>query len=119
MRWLLVLFALCALTLSAADITGTWKGSADTPVGQVERTFVFKVDGNKVSGETDSNMFGKSAIEDGKIDGDTVTFTLSIEIQGARSKANYTGKIEGDQIKFKVEVPDYGQTTEYTVKRVS
>lgn len=119
MKRLLLFFALSALTALAADITGTWKGSADTPMGTVERTFTFKVDGDKLTGETSSNMFGKSTIENGKVDGDNISFSITINIQGNQAKANYTGKVEGDQIKLKVEVPDYGQTTEYTVKRVS
>ena len=36
-----VLAALFASVLCAADITGTWKGTAQTPVGTTERTFVF------------------------------------------------------------------------------
>jgi hypothetical protein len=119
MKWLLFLMALWASIASAADISGTWKGTAETPNGTVERTFVFKVDGNKLTGETESNMFGKSTIENGKIDGDNVSFTITVKVQGNEGKANYTGKVDGDQIKFKVEIPEYGQTVEYTAKRVS
>ena len=107
-----------ALTAAAADISGTWKGTAQTPNGPVERTFNFKVDGNKLTGDTTSDMFGKSVIEDGKI-GDNVSFTITVKIQGNESKVNYTGKVEGDQIKFTVEIPAINQTIEYTAKRVT
>ncbi|MBV9763563.1 MAG: hypothetical protein JOZ48_01860 [Acidobacteriaceae bacterium] len=119
MKWLLPLIGLLAFTLSAADVSGTWKGTAQSPAGAVERTFVFKVDGNKLTGETSSNMFGKSVIEDGKVDGDNISFTITINYQGNEAKVNYKGKVQNDEIKFTVEIPDFGQTLEYTAKRVS
>ena len=120
MKWALVFTALFASVLLAADVTGTWKGTAETQFGKVERTFVFKVDGNKLTGETTSNMFGKSTIEDGKIDGDNLSFTITINFQGNEAKANYKGKVTGDTIKFTVEIPGSDQPSiEYTAKRVS
>ena len=118
MKWLLLSILLVAASASAADVSGTWKGTAQTPNGPAERTFVFKVDGSKLTGETSSDRFGKSAIEDGKIDGDNISFTLTVNIQGTDSKVNYKGKVDGDQIKFTVEIPAIGQTIEYTAKRV-
>ncbi len=119
MKWLICLFALFAFTVSAADITGTWKGSADTPNGTVERTFDFKVDGNKLTGETSSNMFGKSVIDDGKVDGDNISFTVTVSVQGQQNKVEYKGKVEGDQIHFTVEIPSMSYKVEYTAHRVS
>lgn len=118
MRWLLCLTAVFAFTASAADISGNWKGTAETPNGTVERTFVFKVDGHKLTGETTSNMFGKSTIEDGTVDGDDVSFAIKVNVQGTEGKVSYKGKVEGDTIKFKVDVPAVGQTLEMTAKRV-
>ena len=103
---------------SAADITGTWKGTAETPAGKVQRTFNFKVDGSKLTGEATSDVLGNSEIQDGKIDGDTITFTIDVTIQGNQAKANYTGKVVGDQINMSVKVEGVEQTIEYSVKRV-
>jgi hypothetical protein len=119
MKWLVCLLALFALTVSAADIAGTWKGTVDTPNGSVERTFNFKVDGNKLTGDTTSNMFGKSVIEDGKIDGDNISFSLSVNVQGQAGKVEYKGEVKGDQIHFKVEVPSMSYKVEYDAHRVS
>ncbi|HEY6291617.1 MAG TPA: hypothetical protein VI455_08660 [Terriglobia bacterium] len=119
MKWLWASILFLAVAASAADVSGTWKGTAQTPNGPIERTFIFKVDGNKLTGETTSSAFGKSEIEDGKVDGDNISFTLTVNIQGTESKVNYKGKVEGDQIKFTVEIPAIGQTIEYTAKRVS
>lgn len=119
MKWLLLLLAAFAITASAADISGTWKGTADTPAGSVERTFVFKVDGTKVTGETTSQMFGKSQIEDGKIDGDNLSFVITANFQGNEAKISYKGKVSGDNIKLTATIPGMDQTIEYTIKRTS
>ncbi len=119
MRWLLVLMMVFAVCASAADVSGTWKGTADTPNGQIERTFVFKVDGNKLTGETSSQMMGKSTIMDGKVDGDKLTFSITVKFQDQEVKLNYTGKVSGDEIKFHVEASEGGLTLDYTAKRVS
>ncbi len=119
MKWLPVLMAASALTAFAADVSGTWKGTAETPNGTIERTFVFKVDGNKLTGETSSEMLGKSAIEDGKVDGDNLEFTISVNFQGNATKIHYKGKVNGDEIKFTAEIGGSDQTVEYVAKRVT
>jgi hypothetical protein len=105
MKWLFVLMAVFALTASAADITGNWKATLDMGGGQpMERTFVFKQDGAKLTGETTSSMIGKSTITDGKVEGDTVTFTITGNMQGQEMKLTYKGKIvSATEIKFDVE----------------
>ena len=125
MKWILCLIAALAMAASAAapqgsrpkDISGTWKASAEGPNGTMERTFVFKVDGNKLTGETTSSMLGKSTITDGKVDGDNVTFTIDAKFQDQEMKLNYKGKVNaaGDEIKFTVEVQ--GQSIEWVAKR--
>jgi hypothetical protein len=118
MKWLLVLMVLLAFSASAADITGNWKGTAETPNGTVERTFIFKQDGTKLTGETNSQFTGRSEITDGKVSGDDVTFTIVAKFQDNDVKLTYKGKISGDTIKFTVEGLQ-GFTLEYNAKKVS
>lgn len=120
-KWLLppLLILSLALTAAAADVTGAWKGTAQTPNGPIERTFNFKVDGNKLTGDTNSEIFGKSVIDDGTVDGDTISFTITVNFQGNQGKVNYKGKVKGDQIDFTVEIPALSQTVEYSAKRVT
>ena len=111
MKWSMTLMALMGalvLTASAADIGGNWKATAEGPNGAMERTFAFKVDGNKVTGETTSTMMGKSVITDGKVEGDTVTFTITGKFGDQEVKISYKGKIEGNEIKFTSEMADGG-----------
>lgn len=120
-KWLLppLVILSVALTAAAADVTGTWKGTAQTPNGPVERTFNFKVDGNKLTGDTNSEIFGKSVIDDGAVDGDNISFTITVNFQGNQGKVNYKGKVKGGQIDFTVEIPALNQTVEYSAKRVA
>ena len=59
-------------------------------------------------GESTSTMMGKSAITDGKVEGDTVTFTLAGKFGDQEVKLNYTGKIAGSEIKFSSEMAGGG-----------
>jgi hypothetical protein len=119
MKRLLLLLAAFALVASAADVTGTWKGTADTPMGKIERTFVFKVDGDKLTGETSSAMTGKSTVVDGKIDGDKISFNVTVSAQGFEMKLHYNGVVSGKQIKLHVESEDGAINLDYTVDKVS
>ena len=84
----------------AADITGKWTAQMPGRGGQTrEATFNFKVDGNTVTG-TVSGPRGDMEISDGKIDGDTITFTQTMEFNGNSMKILYKGTISGDSIKF-------------------
>jgi len=112
---LLTVFAFAA---SAADISGTWKGTAETPNGAIERTFLFKCDGVKLTGESTSEIFGKSTISDGKIEGDAVSFILTVKFQDNEMKLNYKGKIKGEELVVTVELPD-GNSLDYKAKKVS
>ena len=111
---------LCTIAAFAADISGNWKATADGPNGAMERTFTFKVDGNKVTGETTSTFVGKSTITDGKIDGDTITFTITANLQGTELKLSYKGKINGKEMTLTSESVAGGGTApiEWKAKKV-
>ena len=118
-----LLFSLLAFTVAAcaADISGTWKGTADGPQGNLERTFTFKVDGTKLTGDTTSQMLGKSEIKDGKIDGDNISFTITASMQGNELKLTYKGTVSGSEIKLASEVSGGGGggfgTINWTLKK--
>ena len=122
MKRLLVLLTISvfsALTMLAADIAGTWKGTTEGPNGSMERTFTFKVDGSKLTGETTSSMLGKSEITDGKVDGDNLSFSINVSYQGNDMKINYKGKANGNEMDLTADVPGAGQAFEWHVKKIS
>jgi len=118
MKWLPVLAMVCCLSLCAADVAGTWKASVETPNGTFESTFVFKVDGNKLSGTVSSRM-GDAPISDGKVDGDDVSFVVVRNRDGQEFKLTYKGKIKGNEMTLTLSVPGMDQTFDMTAKKTS
>lgn len=98
MKKLIGLLVLSALAVMGADLNGTWKGTAESQNGTIERTFIFKVDGAKLTGEAISEMFGKSAIENGKVEGDAVSFQIKVKFQEEERTMSYTGKLAGETL---------------------
>ena len=66
----------------------------------MECTFTFKADGGKLSGETVSDMMGKSLIENGKIDGDKLSFQIKIKFQNQEMLIQYKGSVSGNKIRL-------------------
>lgn len=97
-----VLVALAVFTAAAADINGAWKATMQGRDGQtMEQTFKLKSEGSTVTGSISGGMGGEAQIQDGKIEGDTVTFKVKREFNGNEMVIKYEGKISGDEIKFK------------------
>ena len=121
MKRLLLTLMVCSLTVVAADVSGNWKATAEGPNGSIERTFVLKVEGTKLTGETVSSFTGKSTINDGKVDGDNLTFTITMKLQDNEMTMNYKGKVVNkDEIKFTAEsTAGGGQSREWLAKRVN
>ncbi len=117
MKLLLALFAALAIAASAADISGKWTGTAEGPQGTLQRTFTFHQEGSKLTGETTSEFTGKSEIQDGKVEGDAISFFINANIQGNDVKLTYKGKIAGDIIKLSSEFGG-GQAIEWTLKKL-
>ncbi len=118
MIWALALLAALAMVAAAADINGQWKSEMAGPDGQTRVTdYVFKVDGEKLTGTVASRM-GESQITDGKVSGDDVSFSVVRNFGGNEVKVLYKGKVAGDEIKFTIEFGGADRTFEVTAKRV-
>jgi len=111
---------LAALAAFAADVSGKWVAQVPGRNGQTrEVTFNLKADGGTLTG-TVSGRRGDMPIADGKIDGDNISFTQTMEFNGNSMKFIYKGKISGDEIKFTREREGgEGQPAEFTAKRGS
>lgn len=98
---LVLLLAGLAAFAWAADVTGTWKATFDTQVGQQEYTFVFKQEGSKLTGKAIS-AFAKAEtpISEGSVNGDDITFVEDLNYEGMPLHIVYKGKISGNEIKF-------------------
>jgi hypothetical protein len=116
--WVLAMMAVFSLVVLAADASGTWKASIETPNGTMENTFTFKVDGDKLTGTITMGQMGEGAISEGKADGDNVSFAVVREFNGNQFRINYKGKVSGDEMKISGEVVGMDRTFEMTAKRV-
>ncbi len=92
---LFLLAVLAAVAFAAdVDVTGNWKASVETPNGSMDLTYVLKSTGNVVTGTIQSQM-GEMKIDEGKIDGDKISFSATIENIG---KISYSGTVKGDEM---------------------
>ncbi len=108
-KWLLVLLALFAMSASAADITGTWKGSMETPQGAMDITFTFKAAGNALTGTVSNPMGGDNPISEGKIEGDALSFVLAVDFGGNAMKISYKGKVLSEkEMALTMTFPGFG-----------
>jgi hypothetical protein len=94
------LFLVCLTAFSQKTVDGTWKGTRETPNGNFEVTYTFKVEGKVLTG-TWKTQFGETTLQNGKIEGKTISYTISVNDR----TINYTGEIvSDDEIKLKNEM---------------
>lgn len=90
----------------AAAFTGSWKGDVTYP-WQVSYTeqFLFQPEGDKLFGSA-TFLGAKRGIDDGKIVGETISFSVAFEeIYGAATRPRrnrYEGKLSGDTIRLRI-----------------
>ena len=107
-----ILIALTAGLMAAADVSGKWTGEMPSRGGEmVATTFTFKADGDKLTG-TMSGPQGEVALQDGKVAGDKITFSMT----GGNAKILFEGAVAGDEIKM-TRTREGGQGRQFTVKR--
>src|SRR6478736_1547846 len=85
------------------DLTGNWKSSFTNQDGTVrETTFKLKAEGEKLTGSI-SGRNNDTAIDEGTIKGDEISFKVTREFNGNKMVIKYTGKVSGDTITGKSE----------------
>jgi hypothetical protein len=99
----LLMTVLMSVTAYAADVDGTWTGTAAAPTGDVAVTFTFKADGAKLTGTTVSPDGTTIPVKDGKIEGSTITFTVTFDFGGTPFVLPYKGVVSSDQIKMSAD----------------
>ena len=109
---LLVCFAFVGWAV-IADLSGKWTGSIKTPDGnQFPLTYIFKVDGNTLTGAVQSPQ-GELPITEGKINGNEFSFKLDLNGMPIVN----TGKYYVDSVGIDAEVN--GTKLHTVLKRVN
>ena len=99
--WLL-LVAMFALVLTAAparaaDVDGKWSGNIEGPMGTIELSFTLKADGAALNGSM--GVMGMDLpIKNGKVDGDKISFVVSLDFGGMMFDLNYAGAVKGETL---------------------
>jgi len=108
---LLTTLILLPLQAFAADATGVWKSTFATQIGEQNYTYTFAVAGGTVTGKIMSAN-GESAVEEGKTDGTTISFTEKLNYQGMELIVKYTGTFTNDnEIAFNRDVAGLAMET--------
>jgi hypothetical protein len=115
--WLCLAGLLGVVVLQAADVTGKWTAQVPSRGGELrDTTFVFKQAGSSLTG----TMTGRDQdipIQEGKVEGDNISFSVTMSFGGDSVKLLYKGVVAGNEIKFTREREGSGQVREFTAKR--
>ncbi len=114
--------SLIALGMMAfgADVTGKWSAEVPGRGGQTRTTiFTLKQDGDKLTGTVSGGQGGDTAISDGKVDGDKISFSVKREFNGNEMKILYVGKLEGEELKLKMGREGADQMRDVTAKKAN
>src|SRR5258707_1029271 len=102
-------FAMMVLAASvyAANVTGEWNLTEETPNGTGTPTVTFKQDGETLTG-TYKGRFGEAPLK-GTIKDNAIKFTVTINVQGQDLEIEYAGTVDGDPMKGKAKFGDMGE----------
>jgi hypothetical protein len=104
-RQILKLLGLMALTgwlAAAADIDGRWMAQVEgRKGGKVTETLTLKANGNKLAGSIQRRAAPRD-ISDGTINGNTVSFKVTREVEGKTVTQQYKGTVSGGVLKLQV-----------------
>ena len=89
-----------------SDVDGVWDTVTNTPMGQQKGTATLKTDGDKLTG-TLSGAQGTVELQDGKVDGNNVSWKLDIS-QPMPLTLEFSAAVEGDEISGSVKLGAFG-----------
>ena len=80
---------LLAAPAFAADVDGKWTGTVSTPMGDLPVGYEFKADGATLTGTTLGTDGGYVPIKDGKVDGNNISFSVTLDFGGMAIDLSY------------------------------
>jgi hypothetical protein len=116
---LLALIIAAVLPAHAAELIGKWTAEFDSQIGVQKYIYEFKQGGEQITGQaTYEHSLGKGTVQLRaiKVEGDKVSFSEPLAIEGNEITITYTGTLAGDEIKLTRNVGDFA-TEQITAKR--
>ena len=112
---LVMVLAVLAVSAFAGDVSGKWKYSFTMQNGETrESSMTLKAEGSKLTGTMEGRN-GSVEIQEGKVDGDNVSFSVTRSFGGNEVKIHYKGVLKGDELKLTMGFGD--REMEITAKR--
>lgn len=102
-----------------ADVNGDWKGSFDLNGTPTDLTFHLKSSGNAVTGTIERAGAPPTEVHEGKIEGNTVSFWISVDYEGQSYTIVYKGKVTAGQIDFDFGTSDESWSASMTAKKAT
>ena len=115
-----VICAIFCCAALAADISGNWSGTMQMGDQPFTLTYAFKVDGEKLTGTVTGPQGDPLPLNEGKIAGDKVSFSVKVDMGGNPAKFVSEGVIKGEEITLTTKMEggqDFGGGP-MTLKRV-
>jgi len=84
----------------------------------VPLTFHLKAEAGVLTGTVEGLPSGVTEIKEGKLDGDSISFSVMTEYQGSPVKLVYKGKLAAGEIKFVFGTEDGSWGTEMSAAKV-
>lgn len=97
-------------------IDGTYKYNQSTPMGPVEGEFVLTSDGSSLAGSV-SSKFGKEPIQNGTIDGEKLTWTITAKGPMGEMEIKYDAVVNGDKMQGKAKAGQF-PPSDFTAAKV-
>jgi len=107
------LLLIASLAVAQSGIDGKWVADI---MGQPV-TYIFKAESeSKFTGTVEGEQ-GSTAIREGTIEGDKISFLVDGEWDGQKFVTSYEGVLKGDQIQLALYIEEFGFQLDLTAKR--
>ncbi len=100
---------------NAADVSGTWELTSQSPRGERTSEITIVQDGNKITVTMPGMRGGDPITAEGTIDGDQIQWSVTRETPRGTFTMTYAGTVEGDTMKGTVDRG--GRTSEWAAKK--
>ena len=84
------------------SVDGTYKITAETPIGSMESTLILKTDGQELSGTMSAGVIGTIVFNGGKVEGSRFSFALTMKKFFKKIEVSGFGNVDGDRISGEV-----------------
>lgn len=106
---------LVATPAFAHDVDGKWSGVVSTDMGDLPVQFEFKADGAALAGTTLGFDGMPLQIKNGRVDGASVSFSVTFDFGGMPFEITYKGAVSAAEIKMTADAA--GMPISFVVKK--